>query len=63
MDGTRLHGVTGVAEALAERKTTVLYLLPYSPELNPIEIAWAWLKARFQKVATETIGVFGETVE
>lgn len=44
MDGPRLHRVAGVAEALAERGATALYLPAYSPELNAIELLWAWLK-------------------
>jgi transposase len=44
MDGPRLHRVKGVAEVLAERGATALYLPAYSPELNPIEMTWAWIK-------------------
>lgn len=44
MDGPRLHKVKGVAEALAERGASAMYLPAYSPELNPIEMAWAWVK-------------------
>ena len=44
MDGPSIHKVEGVAEALAERGASALYLPPYSPELNPIEMTWAWLK-------------------
>lgn len=44
MDGPSIHKVKGVAEALAEAGATALYLPPYSPELNPIEMTWSWLK-------------------
>ena len=44
MDSPSLHKVEGVKEALAERGATALYLPAYSPELNPIEMTWAWCK-------------------
>lgn len=44
MDGPSIHRVEGVAEALAEFGATPMYLPAYSPELNPIEMTWAWLK-------------------
>ncbi len=49
MDGPSIHKVAGVAEALAERGASALYLPPYSPELNPIEMAWAWIKNLIRK--------------
>ena len=44
LDGPSIHKVAGVAETLAERGARALYLPPYSPELNPIEMAWSWIK-------------------
>jgi transposase len=51
MDGPRLHRIAGVAEVLAEFGATVLYLPAYSPELNPIEMAWAWCKDKIRGIA------------
>jgi transposase len=48
MDGPRIHRVRGVSEALARHGATPLYLPAYSPEFNPIEMAWAWLKNRLR---------------
>lgn len=45
MDGPRLHRVVGVAETLAKWGATPLYLPAYSPEFNPIEMCWSWMKA------------------
>jgi transposase len=45
MDGPRLHRVDGVAETLAKWGATPLYLPAYSPEFNPIEMCWSWMKA------------------
>ncbi len=43
MDNLSSHKVAGVRERLQERGADVLYLPPYSPDLNPIEKAWAKL--------------------
>jgi transposase len=51
MDGPRLHRVQGVAETLALFGATVLYLPVYSPELNPIEMTWAWCKDKIRAIA------------
>ena len=37
MDNLSSHKVAGVREAISARQASVLYLPPYSPDLNPIE--------------------------
>jgi len=32
---------------------TIIFLPPYSPELNLIEYSWSWLKNKLKKVAAE----------
>ena len=49
------HKVTGVAQAIAARGATILYLPPYSPDLNPIEKMFAKLKALLRKAAKRTV--------
>ena len=44
MDNLSSHKVDGVRERLQKHGAEVLYLPPYSPDLNPIEKAWAKLK-------------------
>jgi transposase len=44
MDNLSSHKVTGVRERIAAVGAELLYLPPYSPDLNPIEKAWAKLK-------------------
>jgi transposase len=45
MDNLPVHRVAGVAEAIEAAGATLLYLPPYSPDLNPIELAFSKLKA------------------
>lgn len=63
MDGPRVHRVAGVAETLAQFGAKALYLPPYSPELNPIEMLWSVLKAWVRKIAPRTLGRVREAVE
>jgi len=44
MDNLSSHKVKGVRERIENRGAEVLYLPPYSPDLNPIEKAWSKLK-------------------
>ena len=41
LDNLRSHKVAGIAEAVAARGAQLIYLPPYSPDLNPIEQAFA----------------------
>jgi hypothetical protein len=45
MDNLPSHKVTGVRDAIEARGASLIYLPPYSPDLNPIEQAFAKLKA------------------
>ncbi len=44
MDNLSVHKAPAVREAIAATGAELLYLPPYSPDLNPIEKAWAKLK-------------------
>lgn len=44
MDNLSSHKADRVCELIEKREARVLYLPPYSPDLNPIEKAWAKLK-------------------
>ena len=54
LDNLAAHKVDGVAEAIAAAGASILYLPPYSPDLNPIEQLFAKLKALLRKAATRT---------
>ena len=58
LDNLGSHKVAGVEQAIHSAGATVLYLPPYSPDLNPIENFFAKLKALLRKAAkrsTETL--------
>lgn len=44
MDNARFHSKTELAKIAARNGTTVIFLPPYSPDLNPIEKLWANIK-------------------
>jgi transposase len=55
MDNLPAHRVAGVRGILEAAGMTLLYLPPYSPDLNPIEMAFAKLKALLRKAAERTV--------
>ena len=54
LDNLPCHKVAGIREAIENRNARLLYLPPYSPDLNPIEQAFAKLKALLRKAAERT---------
>jgi transposase len=61
MDNLASHKVAGVREALQAVGSDVLYLPPYSPDLNPIEQAFSKLKTLIRKAKQRTIEGLWET--
>ena len=55
MDNLSSHKVDGVHQPIEAVGARVLYLPPYSPDLNPIEQLFAKLKAMLRKAATRTV--------
>lgn len=55
MDNLGSHKVAGVREAIEARGASVLYLPAYSPDLNPIEQAFAKLKGLLRAEAARTV--------
>ena len=54
LDNLSSHKVAGVRTAIESAKARLLYLPPYSPDLNPIEQWFAKLKALLRKAAART---------
>lgn len=49
MDNVDFHQICGVKEAIESTGAKLIYLPPYSPDLNPIEQMWGKLKAVYAK--------------
>ena len=54
MDNLSSHKVNGVRERIEAAGAQLLYLPPYSPDLNPIEKAWAKLKQLLRAAKART---------
>ena len=50
MDNARFHCKSKLLPVAQKAGCQLLFLPPYSPDLNRIEFFWAWLKARLRKV-------------
>jgi len=55
MDNLSSHKVAGVREAIESTGAELRYLPPYSPDLNPIELAFAKLKKLLRDGAERTV--------
>ena len=62
MDNLAAHKVAGVREAIQAVGASVLYLPPYSPDLNPIEQLFAKLKAMLRSAAARTKDALWATI-
>ncbi len=54
MDNLSAHKVKGVKEAIESCGARVLYLPPYSPDLNPIEKCWSKIKTYLRQAKART---------
>lgn len=54
IDNLASHKVAGIRDAIEAKGAKLRYLPPYSPDLNPIEQAFAKLKALLRKAAART---------
>ncbi len=62
MDNLGSHKGAGVRAAIEAAGASLLYLPPYSPEFNPIENAFAKLKAMLRKAAERTVEGLWNTI-
>jgi transposase len=62
MDNLSAHKVQGVRERIEQTGASVLYLPPYSPDLNPIEKAWAKLKQALRASQARTVHALDQAI-
>lgn len=62
MDNLPAHKVDGIAEAIESVEARVQYLPSYSPDLNPIEMLFAKLKALLRKAKTRSIDALWQCI-
>ena len=67
LDNLSAHKGERVRQAVAARGAALLFLPPYSPDLNPIEKAWskvkAWLRTRAVRTALTLGYAIGEALD
>ena len=54
LDNLGAHKVKGVEELIESAGARLVYLPPYSPDFNPIELAWSKAKNHLRKAAART---------
>ena len=55
MDNLGSHKIQGIREAIRAAGATLLFVPPYSPDLNPIEMAFSKIKSILRKKAHRTV--------
>ena len=63
LDNLPAHKVSGIRERIEAAGARLLYLPAYSPDLNPIELAFAKLKAIIRAEAARTISERWDTIQ
>ena len=62
LDNLSAHKVAGIRELVTERRAQIFYLPPYSPDMNPIEMAFAKLDALLRHESARTIDALTERI-
>jgi transposase len=63
MDNVKFHQIEGVKELIEARGAKLIYLPPYSPELNPIEEMWSKIKTILRKHRARTLAKFEDAIK
>lgn len=62
LDNLAAHKVDGVRQAIEKVGATLVYLPPYSPDLNPIEMCWSKVKHFLRKAAARTLDSLNDAI-
>ncbi len=64
MDNMRSHHVKKVSETInnLEKHLTLLYLPPYSPDFDPIEMMWSKIKSILRKIKIRDVSMLLDTI-
>jgi transposase len=62
MDNLPAHKPAGVRRAIEATGALLLYLPPYSPDFNPIEMAFSKFKAMLKKIAARTVSELWQAI-
>jgi transposase len=62
LDNLAAHKGDKVRELIEARGAKLVFLPPYSPDLNPIEMAFAKLKALLRKAAERTVAALWDRI-
>ena len=62
LDNATFHRKSILPELAKKYNCEVLFLPPYSPDLNPIEKKWAWVKRKLREIL-HNFAVFDEAIQ
>jgi transposase len=62
MDNASWHKTEAVTNYINDNNITLLFLPPYSPEFNPIERVWSFIKSKIRQRFFKTADIFRKFV-
>jgi transposase len=62
MDNLSSHKVSGIVQAIEAAGAKVVFLPPYSPDLNPIELMWSKIKAILRKLKVRSKELLNDAI-
>ena len=62
MDNLSSHKVSGIVEMIEAVGAQILFLPPYSPDLNPIELMWSKMKAILCKLKIRSRDILDDAI-
>ena len=62
MDNLSIHKVSDTESAVREVGASIMFLSPYSPDFNPIELMWSKTKAILRKLKILTKELLNDAI-